>query len=169
MVTSVKESSIYDHVHRVLGHPGEEGMRWHREHTTGANYTKLDAARPRPLCRACVEGTMRQTDTNHHRIHRVPLGVAGSQLTFDAYSHGSVSYRGFKFGDLFTDINTGEAFPLMTKDRGAEELCLRANILFDSHTDWRSTGSNIDSYEWTLNSHTGRPSSCSALVSTVTA
>jgi hypothetical protein len=85
-------------------------------------------------------------DTNHHRIHRVPSGVAGSQLTLDAYSHGSASYRGFKFGDLFTDMNTGEVFPLMPKDRGAEELCLGARILFDSHPDWRSTGSNVDRF-----------------------
>jgi hypothetical protein len=146
MVTSVKVPSIYDHVHRVLGHTEEEGMQWHREHTTGATYTKLDAARPRPLCRACVEGTMRQTDTNHHRKHRVPSGVTGSQLTLDTYSYGSASCRGFKFGDLFRDINTREVSPLMTKDRGAEELCLRASILFDSHPDWSSTGSNVDRF-----------------------
>ena len=34
----------------------------------------------------------------------------------------------------------------MTKDRGAEELCLRASILFDSHPEWRSTGSDIDRF-----------------------
>jgi hypothetical protein len=75
-----------------------------------------------------------------------PSGVAGSQLTLDAYSHGSASYRGFRYGDLFTDMNTGEVFPLMPKDRGAEELCLGARILFDSHPDWRSTGSNVDRF-----------------------
>jgi hypothetical protein len=110
------------------------------------NRRQLHQARPRPLCLACVKGTTRQTDTNHHRTHRVPSGVARSQLTLDAYSHGSASHRGFKFGYLFTDITTGEVFPLMTKDRGVEVLCLRASILFDSHPDWRSTGSNVDTF-----------------------
>jgi hypothetical protein len=36
LVASVPDPSIYDHVRRVLGHPGEEGMQWHREHTTSA-------------------------------------------------------------------------------------------------------------------------------------
>jgi hypothetical protein len=89
---------------------------------------------------------MRQTSTDHRREHRIPSGVVGSQLTLDAYSHGSSSYRGYRYGDLFTDINTGEVFPIMTKDRGAEELCLRASILFDSHPEWRSTGSDIDRF-----------------------
>jgi hypothetical protein len=120
-------------------------MQWHREHTIGANYTKLDGSKPRPLCHACVEGTMRQTSADHRREHRIPSLVIGSQLTVDEYSHGSSSYRGYRCGDLFKDINTGEMFPIMTKDRGAEELCLRASILFDSHPEW-STGSDIDRF-----------------------
>jgi hypothetical protein len=89
---------------------------------------------------------MRQTATDHRRTHRVPLGVAGSQFTLDAYSHGSASYRGFRYGDIFTDINTGASYAIMTKDRGAEELCLRSGALFDSHPEWRSTGSDIDRF-----------------------
>ena len=102
--------------------------------------------KPRPLCRPCVEGTMRQTSTDHRREHRIPSGVVDFQLTLDAYSHGSSPHRGYRYGDLFTDINTGEVFPIMTKDRGAEELCLRAGILFDSHPEWRSAGSDIDRF-----------------------
>jgi hypothetical protein len=34
----------------------------------------------------------------------------------------------------------------MTKDRGAEELFLRSGSLFDSHPEWRSTGSDIDRF-----------------------
>ena len=34
----------------------------------------------------------------------------------------------------------------MTKDRGAEELCLRASILFDTHPEWRSMGSDTDRF-----------------------
>jgi hypothetical protein len=146
LVTSVKDPSIYGHVHRVLGHPEEEGMQLHREHTTGANYTKIDAARPRPLCRACVVGTMRKTATDYRRTHRVPSEVACSQFTLDASSHGSASYRGFRYGDIFTDINTGASYAIMTKDRNAEELCLRSGALFDSHSEWMSTGSDIDRF-----------------------
>jgi hypothetical protein len=146
LVTSGKDPSIYGHVHRVLGHPEEEGMQLHREHTTGANYTKTDAARPRPLCRACVVGTMRKTATDYRRTHRVPSEVAGSQFTLDASSHGSASYRGFRYGDIFTDITTGASYAIMTKDRNAEELCLRSGALFDSHPEWMSTGSDIDRF-----------------------
>ena len=91
-------------------------MQWHREHTTGAAYTQKDAARPRPLCRACVEGTMRQTSTDHRRIHGIPSKVAGTQFCLDAYSHGNKSYRGFKYCDMFTDLNTGRVYPVFTKD-----------------------------------------------------
>jgi hypothetical protein len=89
---------------------------------------------------------MPQTATDNRRTHRVPSGVAGSQFTLDAYSHGSASYRGFRYGDIFTDINTGASYAIMTKDRGAEELCLRSGALFDSRPEWRSTGSDIDRF-----------------------
>jgi hypothetical protein len=89
---------------------------------------------------------MRQTTTDHRRTHRVPSGVAGSQFTLDAYSHGSASYRGFRYGDIFTDINTGASYAIMTKDRGTEELCLRSGALFDSHHEWRGMGSDIDRF-----------------------
>jgi hypothetical protein len=61
---------------------------------------------------------MRETVTGHRRIHRVPSGVAGSQLTLDAYSHrGSASYRGLKFGDFLTDLNTGEVSVILRTGR----------------------------------------------------
>jgi hypothetical protein len=69
LVASAQGPSIYDNVHRVLGHPGEEGMQWHRMHTTGAAYARADAAKPRPLCRACVEGTMRILDSQGGQRH----------------------------------------------------------------------------------------------------
>ena len=87
LVTSVKELSIYDHVHRVLGHPGEEGMAWHRQHTIGAHYSNLDASTPRPICAACVQGTMRQTSTDYLRIHRLPSPCYGSQFSLHAYTY----------------------------------------------------------------------------------
>jgi hypothetical protein len=89
---------------------------------------------------------MRQTSTDHRRIHRIPSKVAGTQFCLDAYSHGNKSYRGFKYCDMFTDLNTGRVYPVFTKDRGAEELCHRSAILFDSHPEWRSTGSDGDRF-----------------------
>jgi hypothetical protein len=80
------------------------------------------------------------------RIHRIPSKVAGTQFCLDAYSHGNKSYRGFKYYDMFTDLNTGRVYPVFTKDRGAEELCHRSAILFDSHPEWRSTGSDGDRF-----------------------
>jgi hypothetical protein len=164
LVTSVKDPSIYDHVHRVLGHPGEEGMQWHREHTTGANYTKIDAARP-PLCRACVEGTIRQTATDHRRTHRVPSGVAGSQFTLDAYSHtgdsDTVTYS------LTSTLEHPTRSLLRTE---AQRSCVYAPV--HSSTPTLNGGvrgvTSIDSFEWTLSFHTSRSSSCSTLASTDT-
>ena len=60
LVTSVHSSSTYDKLHGALLHPGQQGMAWHRQFTPGAAYTNKDAATPRPLRRACVEGSMRQ-------------------------------------------------------------------------------------------------------------
>ena len=146
MVISVKESSIYDHVHRVLGHPGEEGMAWHRQHTIGANYTSSDAATPRPICAACVHGTMRQTSTDHLRIHRPPLPCYGSQFTLDAYTHTHRSQTGFKYCDILTDIATRRSYPCFTKDRGAEELCKQISALFHSHPEWMPSIQGIDRF-----------------------
>ena len=146
MVISVKESSIYDHVHRVLGHPGEEGMAWHRQHTIGANYTSSDAATLRPICAACVHGTMRQTSTDHLRIHRPPSPCYGSQFTLDAYTHTHRSQTGFKYCDILTDIATRRSYPCFTKDRGADELCKQISALFHSHPEWKPSIQGIDRF-----------------------
>jgi hypothetical protein len=84
MVASGKYPSICDHLHRILGHPGEEGMQWHREHTIGAKYTKIDAAKPCPLCRACVEGT----DQCERRLRAI---VAYTEYHRESQAHNSPS------------------------------------------------------------------------------
>ena len=43
------------------GHPGFHGMNWHRQHFLHASYTSQDAAASRPVCTACVYGSM------HHK------------------------------------------------------------------------------------------------------
>ena len=127
LVTSVHSSSTYDKLHGALLHPGEQGMAWHRQFTPGAAYTNKDAATPRPLCRACVEGSMRQASTDHLRIHRAPAHSFGTQFALDAYSHSHKSLRGYKYADIFTDLTTGRMYPVFTKDRSAPELSLRTS------------------------------------------
>ena len=146
LVTSCKELSIYDHVHRVLGHPGEEGMAWHRQHTIGANYSNLDASTPRPICAACAQGTMRQTSTDHLRIHRPPSPCYGSQFTLDAYTHTHRSQAGHKYCDIVTDLSTRRSYHCFTKDRGAAELCKSFSTLFQSHPEWKTSLRGIDRF-----------------------
>ena len=69
-----KPKSLFDHLHNVTGHPGNEVMVWHSKNSTGAKYTEEDASRQRGVCKGCVYGTMHQTPTDHRRIHRdLPL------------------------------------------------------------------------------------------------
>lgn len=87
---------------------------------------------------------MRQASTDHRRTHRLPSGIIGSQFALDAYTHIHLSYRKFKYADMFTDLNTGRVYPVFTRDRSAEELCLQTSVLFDTHPEWRNTGSTLD-------------------------
>ena len=146
MVTSVKEPSKYDHVHRVLGHPGDKGMSWHREFTVGANYTDLDASTPRPICAACVQGAMRQASTDHLRIHRPPSPCFGSQFSIDAYTHTHRSQAGSRYVHILTDLSTRRCYPCFVKDRGAAELKRSLSILFQSHPEWKSSLPGIDRF-----------------------
>jgi hypothetical protein len=141
LVTSAKDTSLYDHVHRVLAHPGKEGMEWHRTHSTGAAYTRNDAKAHRPVCQACVQGTMRQASTDHLRVHRAPAPIPGSQFALDAYTHAERGAGRFKYCDLFTDLTTRRVYPVFTRDRGAQELCDQVSMLFESHPEWRNAPS----------------------------
>ena len=87
MIASVKDTSLYDHVHRVLAHSGKEGMEWHRTHSHGAAYTRNDAKAHRQICQACILGTMHQASTDHLRVHRTPASTPGHQFALDAYTH----------------------------------------------------------------------------------
>jgi hypothetical protein len=115
-----------------------DNKAWHRQFTPGAAYTNKDAATPRPLCRACVEGSMRQASTDHLRIHRAPAHTFGTQFALDAYSHSHKSLRGYKYADIFTDLTTGRMYPVFTKDRSAPELSLRVSDFFKVHPEWQA-------------------------------
>ena len=66
-----KPKSQYDHVHHVTGHPGERGMKWHRQkNSINANYSDDDMNKVRSICKGCVYGSLSQTRTDHLRQHR---------------------------------------------------------------------------------------------------
>ena len=138
MVTSFKTSSLYDHVHQVTGHPGQHGMRWHQQHSINAGYTTEDSTSSRPVCTACVYGTMHQTSTDHREEHRPQSITPGQQFALDAFSNTHKSSRGNKYCDLFTDLATGQIHPVFTRDRSASELVNKATVLFNMHPAWRT-------------------------------
>ena len=114
--------SIYDHVHMITGHPGEKGMKWHRENSLNGKYTDNDLNRNRGVCQGCVYGGAHQTPTDPYRDHRpIPL-IPGQCFTLDAYTHSTRSSRGHLYCDIFTDLATRRHYPVFTKDRSAHEL-----------------------------------------------
>ena len=121
-------------------------MAWHWQHTIGANYSNLDASTQRPICAACVQGTMRQTSTNHLRIHHPPSPCYGRQVTLDAYTHTHRSQAGFKYCDIVRDLSTRRSYPCFTKDRGAAELCKSFSSLFQSHPERKTSLPGIDRF-----------------------
>lgn len=123
----------------VTGHPGHHGMSWHRLHSTNAGFTSQDAAASRPVCTACVYGSMHQANTNHRREHRPMAPIPGQQFVLDAYTNASRSYRQYKYCDLLTDQATGQIYSIFTRDRSAPELCDRIAIFFDMHPHWITT------------------------------
>ena len=133
-------SSLYDQVHHALGHPGAEGMAWHKRNTPGAHYTEDDASRTRPLCKGCVEGGMRQTPTDHRRVHRPRPQQPGQQFSCDAFTCTTTSARGFNYCDFFTDLCTRIVYPVFTKTRSAAELCQMISLLFNAHPSWKPNG-----------------------------
>ena len=135
-------SSLYDQVHHALGHPGAEGMAWHKKNTPGAHYTEDDASRTRPLCKGCIEGGMRQTSTDHRRVHRPRPQQPGQQFSCDAFTCTTTSARGFNYCDFFTDLCTRIVYPVFTKTRAASELCQMISLLFNAHPAWKPHGSD---------------------------
>ena len=57
-LTEFKPVSLYDHIHMVTGHPGNDAMIWHLKYSTNAKFTEEDANRQRGACKGCAYGTM---------------------------------------------------------------------------------------------------------------
>ena len=89
---------------------------------------------------------MRQTSTDHLRIHRPPSPCYGSQFTLDAYTHTHRSQAGYKYCDIITDLSTRRSYPCFTKDRGAAELVKSFSTLFQSHPDWKPSLPGVDRF-----------------------
>ena len=89
---------------------------------------------------------MRQTDTDHNRVHRPMISAPGCQFALDAYTHGHKSLSGFKHADILTDLATRRIYPVFTKDRSAQELCVRMISFFNSHPEWKNAGSTTDRF-----------------------
>ena len=136
MVTSYTTPSLYDHVHQVTGHPGKHGMAWHRDNSENAAYNADDEAVPRPVCTACINGTMHQVPTDHRRVHRPPPTIPGQQFALDAFTHNVKSARHYRYCDLLTDLATGQTYPVFTKNRSADELATNMKTFFDIHPAW---------------------------------
>ena len=136
-----KPKSMYDHIHHVTGHPGERGMKWHKQNSINANYSDSDENKYRGICKGCVFGNCSQTATDHHRQHRdIPL-IPGQCFSLDAYTHSIVSSRGNLYCDIYTDLATRRHYPVFTRNRSAEELCMKTRTLFLQHPEWRMNSS----------------------------
>ena len=121
-------------------------MKWHKLHSTNAAFTDGDAAVPRPVCECCVKGAQRQASTDHRRVHRPRPVDIGQQFAMDAYSHKIKSIHGYRYCDFLRCLASREVFPVFTKDRSAEELCLRIAQLFHAHPEWKRPGSPQDRF-----------------------
>ena len=136
-----KPMSLYDHLHLVTGHSGTRGIKWHRENSLNANYSEKDENRDRGICQGCVFGALGPTNTDQFRTHReIPI-IPGQCFSLDAYTHTSVSARGRRYCDLYTDLATRRVYPVFTKDRSAQELCQQSRMLYLQHPDWTTNAS----------------------------
>ena len=78
----------------ITGHPGEKGMKWHKENSVNAEYNDQDENKERGICKGCVYGSLNQTPTDHLRVHRgIPL-IPGQCFCLDAHTHSIKSSRG---------------------------------------------------------------------------
>ena len=94
---NVRDPDNFAHTHRVCGHMSNSAILWHRSHSKNANFSDADAAKVRPICKACAYGEQRQTRTDSNRVHRPLPTVPGQSFSIDAYSCTHRSIRGFDY------------------------------------------------------------------------
>ena len=140
-VAQFKPVSLYDHIHQVTGHSGKKAIKWHRENSLNAKYTDRDESKDRGICKGCVYGALSPTNTDQYREHREMPLIPGQCFSLDAYTHTSMSTRGRKYCDLYTDLGTRRIYPVFTKNRSAQELCQQSRLLFLQHPDWTTNSS----------------------------
>ena len=86
-------------------------------------------------------GALSPTNTDQYREHREMPLIPGQCFSLDAYTHTSMSTRGRKYCDLYTDLGTRRIYPVFTKNRSAQELCQQSRLLFLQHPDWTTNSS----------------------------
>ena len=89
---------------------------------------------------ACIQGGMKQSSTDHRREHRERPTAPGQSFSLDAYANSVKSSTGNKHTDIFVDHYSRRYYPVHTKDRSSAEICAKADILFNSHPEWKDTG-----------------------------
>jgi hypothetical protein len=124
----------------VTGHPGKSGMAWHRWNSKKATFTTKDASLSRTVCRACAQGTMRQTPSNPHSAHRQQTLEFGQQWSLDAHKHATYSLAGNMYCDMFRDHGSYYVYAIFTKSRVADELCGKIDEFFARHPPWKNAG-----------------------------
>lgn len=79
----------------------------------------------------------------HRKTHRDPTTIPGQQFALDAFTNTATSSRQHRHCDLFTDLATGQVFPVFTKDRKAVELVTKTTIFFRTHPQWSTQQSTV--------------------------
>ena len=59
-----KPKSQFDHAHHVTEHPGERGMKRHRQNSINTNYSDDDMNKLFSICKGSVYGSLSQTLTS---------------------------------------------------------------------------------------------------------
>ena len=88
---NVRHKDNYGHIHRVCGDMSKQSIPWHRSHSKNAQFSDTDVAKVRPICKACVNGELRQTATDQHRVHRPMPTIPGQCFSIDAFACKHVS------------------------------------------------------------------------------
>ena len=134
---NVRDPDNFAHIHRVCGHMSNSAILWHRSHSKDANFSDADAAKVRPICKACTYGEQRQTGTDSNRVHRPLPILPGQSFSIDAFSCTHRFIRGFKYCDLMRDNALQMIYCNFTKSRAAEDMVKSFTLLWKLNFTWR--------------------------------
>ena len=134
---NVRDPDNFGHIHRVYGRMSNSAILWQRSHSKNANFSDADAAKVRPICKACAYREQRQTGTDSNRVHRPLSIVPGQSFSINAFSCTHHSIRGFKYRDLMRDNASQMIYCNFTKSRAAEDMVKSFTLLWNLNPTWR--------------------------------